>query len=144
MTNEFILNDSNMELLAFRGNDYKISDKISIHQPSLEEICEYGEKEYYSMVYMLCAVGADLKFQLYDLGIDYTEIDDFTLFYSLLCKSYTQKQTSIIFGDLDFSKFQVYKDVDTEDVFMYDIENDIKIDEYTYCLIVNVLRMIHN
>ena len=60
-----------------------------------EEKVKYGEKAYYSMVYTLCSVGADLKWQLDDIGVDYTQIDDFELFYSLLSRSYSKEQTRI-------------------------------------------------
>lgn len=96
------------ELLIYKGKDYVISDRLIVHQPTLEQISEYGENKYFSMIHTLTSVGADLKWQLEDFGIDYTKISDFELFYSLLIKGLTQEQTSIIFGDLDFSKFEVY------------------------------------
>lgn len=135
--------DSNDELQIYRGYDIIVSDKIIIHQPSLDEICRYGEKQYWSMVYTLTSVGADMKFQLHDMGIDYTTISDFELFYSLLCRSFTEEQTSILFGDLDFSKFELYQKNNSKDVIMHDTENNISIDEYTYLVIADVLRKIH-
>lgn len=97
------------ELSIYRGQDYKISDHITVHQPTLEEICNYGELKYFNMIYTLTSVGADLKWQLDEIGVDYTKIDDFELFYNILIKSFSLEQTSIIFGDLDFSKFQLYQ-----------------------------------
>ena len=76
------------ELKLYRGNDIKISDKIVIRQPTLEQICDYGEKEYWFMIYTLTSVGADMKFQLFDIGVDYTKIDDFSLFSNFLCKGF--------------------------------------------------------
>ena len=78
------------ELKAYRGLPFDFTDGISIRQPTLGEICDYGEREYYQMVYTLTSVGADLKWQLDFAGIDYTKIDDYTLFYSILSKNYTQ------------------------------------------------------
>lgn len=72
------------ELLIYRGKDYNLAPGITIRQPTLNEICDYGERAYWSMIYTLTSTGADLKFQLDDMGIDYTTISDFTLFYSLL------------------------------------------------------------
>lgn len=133
----------NDELQIYRGKDFFVKEGITIHQPTLDEICDYGEKQYWSMIYTLTSVGADMKFQLFEIGIDYTEISDFQLFYSLLCKGLTQEQTSILFGDLDFSKFQLCQKKDSEDILMYDAENNIDIDEYTYMVIVDVLRKMH-
>ena len=50
-----------------------------------------------------------MKFQLYDMGIDYTKIKDFELFYSLLSYGLAQNKTSILFGDLSFTKFKLFK-----------------------------------
>lgn len=133
----------NDELKIYRGDEFPVKKGIIIHQPTLDEICDYGEQQYWSMIYTLTSVGADMKFQLFDIGIDYTTISDFQLFYSLLYRGFTQEQTSIIFGDLDFSKFQIYQKKDSEDIVLYDIENNIDIDEYTYLVITDVLRKIH-
>lgn len=133
----------NDELKIYRGDDFFVQKNITIHQPTLDEICNYGEQQYWSMIYTLTSVGADMKFQLFDMGVDYTAISDFQLFYSLLCRGFTQKQTSILFGNLDFQKFQLCQKKDSEDIAMYDAQQDIIIDEYTYLVIVDVLRKMH-
>ena len=137
---ETIVND---ELQIYRGKDFFVKKGILIHQPTLDEICEYGEQRYYSMVYSLTCVPADLCWQLDELGIDYTKLGDFELFYSLLCHNYSPEQTSILYVDLDFSKFEVCKNDENEEIILYNAENDICIDEYTYLLITDVLRKIH-
>lgn len=137
---EGMIND---ELQIYRGKDFFVKKGIQIHQPTLDEICDYGEKQYWSMISTLTSVGADMKFQLFDIGVDYTSISDFELFYSLLCQSLSKEQTSILFGDLDFSKFKLYQKEGSADIVMYDEETDIDIDEYTYLVIADVLRKMH-
>ena len=83
-----------------------VSDHIIIHQATLNEICDYGERDYYSMIYQLTATPQSMKVQLWDIGIDYTQISPFELFYHILYKLYPQPKTSILFGDLDFTKFR--------------------------------------
>lgn len=99
------------------------------------------------MVYSLCSVGADLKWQLDDMGIDYTKISDFELFYSVLCRIYTKEQTKILFGDLiDFSKMEVRYNTNLEEnvlVQFFDNGEFLQIDRYVYSSIVNVLRKMH-
>lgn len=131
------------ELQIYRGKDIVISDKVIIHQCTLDEICNYGEQKYWSMIYTLTAVGADMKFQLFNAGIDYTEISDFELFCSILYKNVTPEQYSIIFGNLDFSQFSVLYKKESGEPILYDDLNDIVIDEFTYLMIVDVLRKIH-
>lgn len=131
------------DLLIYRGNDFIINNKIAIHQCTLDEICTYGECDYFAMVNTLTAVGADMKFQLFDIGIDYTKISDYELFYSFLYRGISQKQSSIIFGALDFSKFELLFRKESGDPVLYDEVNEIIIDEYTYMLIAEALRKIH-
>lgn len=137
---EDIVND---ELQIYRGKDFFIKEGILIHQPTLDEICTYGEQSYYSMIYTLTSVPADFSWQLDETGVDYTKISDFELFYSMLCRNYTPEQTSILFGNLDFSRFQPCKNQESGEVVLYDMENDISIDEYTYLMITDVLRKMH-
>ena len=109
----------NDELKIYRGEDYVVSNYIKIHQPTLDEICDYGEREYYSMIYNITATPQSLKVQLWDMGIDYTTITPFELFYNILYKAYPKEKTSIIFGDLDFTKFQVMQRKDDESILLY-------------------------
>lgn len=69
------------ELQIYRGASIQITPDITVTQPTIGQIADFGEKRYFSAVHTLCAVGADLKWQLNDyLGIDYTKIDDYDLF----------------------------------------------------------------
>lgn len=136
----------NDELKIYRGKDFSISKHINIHQPSLSEICEYGEKEYYSMIYQLTATPQSMKVQLWDIGIDYTTITPYELFYKILYNLYSQDSTSIIFGDLDFTKFQVMQKKDDKSIVLYQIcghDEPVIIDEFTYNLITDYLRQVH-
>lgn len=135
------------ELKLYRGNDYYINDIITVRQPTLGEICEYGEKEYYNMICTLCSVGADLKWQLDDIGVDYTRISDFELFYSILARSFSKEKTKILFGDaIDFSAMQLMYNHQLQENVMVQVlehENCLQIDKYVYASIVNVLRRMH-
>ena len=113
---EYYRND---ELKIYRGEDFVVSKHIHIHQPTLNEICDYGERDYYSMIYNFTATPQFLKVQLWDMGIDYTEITPYQLFYQLLYKMYSQEKTSIIFGDLDFLKFKPMQRKDDESILLY-------------------------
>ena len=136
----------NDELKIYRGEDLVVSDHIVIHQPTLSEICDYGERNYYNMIYQLTSTPQSMKSQLWDIGIDYTEITPYQLFYNFLYKIYPQEKTSIIFGNLDLTKFQVMQRKDDESIVLCQyIDNDLVIiDEFTYNVIVDYLREVHN
>ena len=139
---EYYRND---ELKIYRGEDFVVSKHIVLHQPTLNEICDYGERDYYSMIYNFTATPQSLKVQLWDMEIDYTEITPYQLFYQLLYRMYQQEKTSSIFGDLDFSRFQVMQRKDDESILLYqEIDGEpVIIDEYTYNIIIDYLCKSH-
>ena len=54
------------ELAVFRGVPFQVSPGITVRQPTLEEICAYGEEKYFSLVRALCATPADRKVEIWD------------------------------------------------------------------------------
>lgn len=135
------------ELKIYCGKSYYLNDDISIKQPKLRKIKKYGERKYFSMVHTLCSVGADLKWQLDDIGIDYTKISDYELFYSILARGYSREDTKILFGNvLDFSQMRIVHDDNIDENVMIQVLDDgkqIRIDRFIYSSIVNVLRKMH-
>ena len=81
------------DLKIYRGSDIRITDKIIVTQPTIDQIIEFGEKRYFQTVHCLTGVGADFKWQLWDyFGKDYTQIDDFELFKLMIWKSLSSKK----------------------------------------------------
>lgn len=136
----------NDELLIYRGKDYHVSKYINIHQPTLDEISDFGEIEYFSMIKYFTFAPIDMSWQLYDSGVDFTEISDFKLFYDVLIYNLTLDKTKILFGDLDFSKFQLGEKKTNKEICLVQCVNSelVIIDEYTYTVISNYIRSMHN
>ena len=81
------------DLKIYRGSDIRITDKIIVTQPTIDQIIEFGERRYFQTVHTLTGVGADFKWQLWDyFGIDYTTIDDFDLFKKMTCSLLSSKK----------------------------------------------------
>ena len=81
------------DLKIYRGSDIRITDKIIVTQPTIDQIIDFGEKRYFQTVHCLTGVGADFKWQLLDyFEIDYTTIDDFELFKLMIWKSLSSKK----------------------------------------------------
>ena len=135
------------DLLAMYMNwdDYHLTDKITIHQPTIGEIVKYGDVDFYRMVSTFCANPTSMRLELWDSGIDWNDISDFELFI-MLSQGFEQKDTEIIFGDLDFQKFKVEsKSEDSDDLVMiYLPDIDIQIDELIYLRMVDYLRFMFN
>lgn len=132
------------ELQLFKGQNYVINNHISIKHPTLDQICEYGEQEYYNMILTLCATPSDYKVQLLDLfHRDYETVNEFE-FFAYLCSSFNQEQTSILFDNLDFKKFKLDRSSFNGELILIDEKSNTIIDSVIYFLIVNYLRKIHS
>ena len=135
----------NDELKVYRGEDFVISDYITIHQPTLDEIEKYGERDYYSMIYQLTSTPQSMKWQLWDMGVDYTKITPFELFYNILYRLYPQEKTSILFGDLDFSKFEVMQRTDNNSILLRQIvEKEINNEVTSVSFIQKIISIFRN
>jgi hypothetical protein len=130
------------ELKLYFGDDYKINDKIIIHQPTIGEIIEFGEEKYFSIAQTLVTIPSDMKSILFDMEIDYDEISDFELF-AMLSRTLTQSDTKLLLGELDLSKFQYRKRMDNDEFVMYEPINEIVIDRYIYMLMTDYICKMH-
>lgn len=143
------------ELKMYFGEDYWVTDKIKISQPSIGQILNFGDVKFYSIINTLCGNTTTFRLQLWDMGIDWNKISDFELFSQLIV-NYTPKDTYLLFGDLNFSWFKPFikqednslvliyipKDKNGNDIKMDEINfnNAIVIDEFVYLKIVDYLR----
>ena len=95
-------------LKIYFGDPYPVSENIVIHQPSIQEIMDYGENEFFGMIYCFIGNTTYRKLSLWQNGIDWNRISDFELFCNLV-HLLPQEKTQILFGDIDFQKFELYK-----------------------------------
>lgn len=132
------------DLQLYFGDDYIINDKIKIHQPTIGEVVNYGEASYFSTVHTITAIPSDMKSQLWDnMNLDWTEVQDFELFM-MLVQTLTPDKTSLLFGDLDFSKLRPFRNNQNGNIVLADKETGVVIDEMIYLRIVAYLRKLHN
>lgn len=136
-----ILEEKYDPLKLYFGDDYKITPEITIHQPTIGEIMEYGESDYFEIVYLLCGIPSDYKSFLLDyFNIDYMLFSDFN-FFILMTRNMTPDQTSILFGEnLDLSRMKV---VDTDPLYLEDPETGIVIDDFLYSRMIGYIRQMH-
>lgn len=132
------------ELKLYIGDDYVINDKIKVRQPTIRQIAEFGERDFFSTLHTFCAISSDMKSQLWDLGIDWMEIQDFDLFV-MLSQTLTPDRTKLLFGDLDFTKLKPYNHPNVEgEIILADKESGILIDKIIHYQIVSYLRKAFN
>lgn len=159
---------SDVDLLkVYFGDPYPINDKIIIHQPSIRDIIDYGEKEFFAVLFMFIGNTTYRKLFLWDKGIDWNKMSDYELFCNMVCALPLEK-TRLFFGDINFEGFQIYEKTDyvepeepwagsdkkptatekrnflfskfNDRYVLYNEEQDIKIDNETYMSIASVMR----
>lgn len=131
------------QLSLYIGEDYVINDNIKVLQPTIRDIARFGEKEFFSVVYTLTAIPSDMKSQLWDMGLDWVEVDDYELFM-MLAPTLSKDRTSLILGDLDLSRLRTFRMKDNDNIVLADPENGIIVDKLIYLRIVSYLRKAFN
>lgn len=123
----------------------EINQSILINQPTVGSIIDFGEDEFYSMLYKFIGNTTMFRLSLWKNGIDWNQITDYELFWATVVK-FTPKDTRLLFGDLDFSKFKALpiQDGDTQKVVLYNAEQMALIDEDIYKKIATALRIMFN
>mgnify|MGYP001025819000 CR=1 FL=1 len=124
--------------------NYKVNDKISVHVPTVDEIFDFGDQKYYSIVQTLVATPFDLMVELDDIGIDYETITDYQLFILMMESiAVNEDDTSILFGDLNLKGFQEAVNPQNGEKVLWSKDNDIVIDQMIALEICNAIRKIH-
>lgn len=136
------------ELKLYLGSDIKIANGITLFQPTIGDIANYNEAEYFSMAQTLCATPSSFKVALDDMKLDYMKVDDFQLFI-MLCKSLTPDKTKPLLGDLDLTQFTPHAMNGTENIVLVyakpDEEgNPIIINRIIYEILTTYVRRMHN
>ena len=131
------------DLKLYIGDEYVINDHVRILQPTILDIAKFGEREFFSVVHTITAIPSDMKSSLDDMGLDWVEVEDFELFM-MLVQTLTPDKTSILFGDLDFSKLRPFKNNQNGDIVLADKETGVIIDKMIYLRIVSYLRKAFN
>lgn len=127
-----------------RTNLYKISDAITIYVPTVGEIYDYSESEYYRIVQLLTSVPYDLMVQFDDIGLDYEMITEYQLFLMMLENFKSQNQDlSLVFHSCDLQQLHVAENTKTNETVVIDSDGNCIIDRSTQIQIANVLRRIH-
>lgn len=121
--------------------EYAVNKDISVVIPTVGDVLE-NEDQYYTMVSMLTATPYDMMVQLDDIGIDYTEVNEYELFL-LLFTNLKSMDTKLLFGDLNLSSFRIAIHEGSNAVVLVN-DAGIVIDRVTQNQIAATLRKIHH
>lgn len=95
-------------LKVYFGDPYQVTDKITLYQPTVEDIIE-NELGFWYCVNSLTATSTFYRLDLWDNGIDWNNVSNYEMF--CYCVSRMPVEVSKIFfkQQLDFSNFQLLK-----------------------------------
>lgn len=123
-----------------------IHNDIIINQPTIGDIIKNGEKQIYSAVNTLIANPTMYRMQLWDLGVDWNKVSDFSLF-CMLAPSVDSESTKLLFGDLNFQLFQLQQTQNEDEetsFYLFNEEQNVQIDETAYLQMASYLRAMFN
>ena len=125
-------------LKMYFGDPYKVHcdvGEIVISTPTIGDILQFGEKEFYSMLNIFVSNPTSYRLQLCDMGVDWNKISDYELF-CMLIKGLDTEATKLLFGDVNFQMFDLYnkklENSDEQVLTLYNQEQNIEITEDTY------------
>lgn len=130
------------KLKLLKGDPYVITDKVTVLNPQLCKIVEYGEERYWSTILNLCATSFDHILTLEESGVDYLDVDDWEMFVAAK-SSFKPEDTNILLPGIDLSKLIAYKSEDSGKIVLANKKGEIIIDEIIYNEIVTFIRDVH-
>jgi len=120
--------------------------EITILQPTIGDILNVGEKDFYSTLNVFITNPTSYRLQLWDAGVDWNKITDYEFFCMLIQGANKTEITSLLFGDVDFGSFNAYKKKveDGEVITLYSQQHNIEITEEDYKCLAEYLRLMFN
>lgn len=94
------------EARLITGKPFDVGVGVTLYQPTVAEILEFGEDDYMSVVTAITNEPFDVPYILDQMGIDFTKVTPFEVFCVTMINQPLNK-TKLLFGDLDFTKFRI-------------------------------------
>lgn len=120
---------------------YPVTDKISVNIPTVGQILD-NENLYNDIISILTSMPIDFMVPLDDAGIDFTTISDYDLFLMLFDRL-KELDTSLVFGDMNLSGFEMCVNNQTQSIVLYNKPLDLEIGKREYNMIASVLRKVN-
>ena len=126
---------------GWSGQDYVVTKNITIHQPTVGEIIDFGESRYFRLISTITATPSEYKAMLFDMGIDWENLTNYDMFMAFR-SSLTPENSSILFGNLDVGAMETFVN-DANEVALIS-KDGVVLDSYAYHNIEEYLLFAHN
>lgn len=142
------------QLKMYFGEPFDVGNGITILQPTVGEILEIGEENFYGVLYTFISNPTTYRLQLWDMGIDWNKITQFELFM-MLYRTIDTNVSRLLFKDVDFAGFDLYSKMikvtnddgveeDKKVPVLFNKEQNIEISEDDFTLISEYLQVMFN
>jgi len=133
-------------------HSYKLTDYITIHIPTIGEIreTETSELEYLYAVSIFTRTQCDYMVELFDIGQDYTQVDNYDLFIKIFCDAMKSEQSKtilertwkLLFENVDISNLYTYNSATDNQLVIVDKNGNVLIDRDIYEKLADLFRQI--
>lgn len=123
---------------------FKVNDRITIYQPSVGDIIEFGENDFYNKVLNPFVTNpTSYRVMLWDNGIDWNKLSEFELF-TMLYKNVGS--TELLFHDFSFTGYDPYSQtIDGKtSIVLWNKDTDDIVTEQDYTVISQYIRTLFN
>lgn len=141
------------KLKMFFGEDYEVNG-IKIVQPTIGDILEIGEKNFYHALSPFTNNSTSIRLMLWTAGVDWCNVRDIEAFYvlmDLMVKSDDdsyEKTLKLVFPNIDITQFVLYgyipKGSDEKVFYLYNEFTNTVIQEKDYMHIAEYIREMLN
>lgn len=122
------------------ASEIPIDEELVVRIPTVGQVLD-SNGLYDNIVSTITATPRDLMVELDDLGINYSEIEEYDLFL-MLFQSLKNIDTSLLFGGVDFSKYEI-SITDTSEVVLQNQETGNYIDKFKYFYLCDLMCKIN-
>ena len=135
--------DEDIELELFRGNDIVMDEFITLKAHTIKYIVdEIGYKKYISLLYYFCNTPYELRTQLYQEDVLYTDITHWELFINFFNKGNKDNMNEIFSRFLSINAEDYTVKYKEGKAVLENSKTQHQIDEFKFSYIVAILREI--
>lgn len=129
-----------MDMLQFyRYGEGKINDLI-VRSPTLDEICNQEELNFFSVAAFICSIPTDYMAELDEKGIRYEDVDEYWFFLHSILPSLQSDIVHIILPNLHIESMILGASKDSDEEIVIDPDHSVTINKDTYVQLTQFLR----
>ena len=135
-------------LKMYFGEDYEVVKGITVSQPTIGDILNIGEEDFYHSLSPFLYNSTSIRLFLWEHKIDWNTIKDIEVF-SCLIPTVKKEPLKLLFKNIDFEDFQLIplnenQENESSNLAIYSKSQDILLSEDEYMAIAEYIREMFN